>query len=60
MLLPGGRGGRGPCRAKAKLGGSLALPNKDLAGIFQPTARLKATILCQYRQQKIGVSQPEA
>ena len=37
MLLPGGRGS---CRAKAKLGRSLALPNEDLARRFQPAARL--------------------
>ncbi len=33
--------GRGSCRTKAKLGRSLSLPLKSLAGIFQPAARLK-------------------
>ncbi len=35
-------GGRGSCRTKAKLGRSLSLPSKSLAGMFQPAARLTA------------------
>ncbi len=37
LFIPGGRGS---CRAKAKLGRSLALPSVSLAGRFQSAARL--------------------
>ena len=50
MLLPGGRGS---CRAKSKLGRSLALPQEDLAGRFQFAPPITGT---PCRDSRHGVS----